>query len=160
MDLSMSRDGREETVTIKIPPGVRDGQRIRIRGKGYPSQTPGKAGDLYIVCRVQPHPYFRRVDDDIYLELPLALTEAALGTKVEIPTLEGRTVLTIPPGTPSGAKLRLKNLGVKPPGDKPRGHQYAIVRIVPPKPLTPEQVSLLEQFHRCGENSPRTDIGW
>lgn len=161
MDLRISRDGAAgEVVSVRIPPGVRDGQRIRVKGKGQPGAAGGSAGDLYIVCRVKPHRYFQRVDNDIHLELPLTLTEAALGTKVEIPTLEGNTVLTVPPGTPSGAKLRLKNLGVKPPGDAPRGHQYVTVRIVPPKNLTPEQVQLLEQFRAGGENSPRSELGW
>jgi curved DNA-binding protein len=160
LDLQISRDGRVETVTVKIPPGVSDGQRIRIRGKGQPDMRGGKAGDLYIISRVQPHPYFRRVGNDIYIDLPLTITEATLGTKVEIPTLEGKTVLTVPPSTPSGARLRLKNRGVKPPGDKPRGHQYAVIRIVPPKNLTPEQVRLLEQFRTSGENSPRAELGW
>lgn len=159
LEMRMTRDGVEENVTVKIPPGVRDGQRIRIRGKGQP-RGDGRNGDLYIIPRVQPHPYFRRVDDDIYLDLPLTLAEAALGAKVEIPTLEGRTVLTVPAGTSSGARLRLKNLGVKPPGDKPRGHQYAVVRIVPPKVLTPDQRRLLEELHQTGENSPRSEIGW
>lgn len=161
MSLRISREGgADETVTVKIPPGVRDGQRIRVRGKGQPATAGAPAGDLYILCRVKPHPYFRRIDNDIYLDLPLSLTEAGLGAKVEIPTLEGKTVLTVPAGTPSGAKLRLKNLGVKPPGDAPRGHQYAVIRIVPPKQLTPEQARLLEQFRAAGENSPRQDVGW
>lgn len=161
MNLRISREGGgEETASVKIPPGVRDGQRIRVRGKGQPGVAGGAPGDLYIVCRVQPHPYFRRVDNDIYLDLPLSLTEAALGTKVEIPTLEGKTVLTVPPGTPSGAKLRLKDRGVKPPGGAPRGHQYAVVRIVPPKKLTPEQTRLLEQLRATGEDSPRRNIEW
>jgi len=166
LELRITRGDREETVTVKIPPGVRDGQRIRVRGKGHPGIGGGQAGDLYIKVRIEPHPYWRRVDDDIYLELPLNLTEAALGTKVDIPTLEGRTVLTVPPGTPCGAKLRLKNQGVRPPGngkgegDKPRGHQYMVVKIVPPKTLTPEQTRLLEEFRQCGENNPRADVGW
>lgn len=161
MELRISRDGASaETVSVKIPPGVRDGQRIRVRGKGQPAPAGGQAGDLYIICRIQPHPYFRRVDDDIYLELPISLTEAALGAKIDIPTLEGRTVLTVPPGTPSGTKLRLKDRGVKPPGNAPQGHQYVVIRIVPPKNLTPEQVRLLEQFRASGENPPRRDVGW
>lgn len=161
MDLQMSRDGVvAELVSVKIPPGVREGQRIRVKGKGQPAASGGIAGDLYIVCKVQPHRYFRRIDNDIHLDLPLTLTEAALGAKVEIPTLDGMTVLTVPPGTASGAKLRLKNLGVKPPGDAPRGHQYVVVRIVPPKSLTPDQTRLLEEFRATGENSPRVDLGW
>lgn len=161
MELRISREGAgAEVVSVKIPPGVREGQRIRVKGKGRPGAGGRPAGDLYIVCRVQPHRFFRRIDNDIHLELPLTLTEAALGTKVEIPTLDGKTVLTVPPGTPSGAKLRLKNLGVKPPGEAPRGHQYVTIRIVPPKNLTPEQVRLLEQFRAGGENSPRGELGW
>ena len=153
-------DGEAQQVTVRIPPGVDDGQRIRVRGKGQPNPTGGSPGDLHIVCRVQPHPYFKRVGNDIHLELPLTVSEALLGTKVEIPTLEGRTVLTIPPGTPSGAKLRLKDKGVAPPGDKPRGHQFVVIRIVPPKTLTPEQQELVQRFRDLGEGSPREGLGW
>ena len=161
LDVRISREGGvSETVSVKIPSGVHDGQRIRVRGKGQSGIRGGPPGDLYIICRVGAHPYFRREGDDIYIDLPLTITEATLGTKVEIPTLEGKTVLTVPPGTASGAKLRLKNLGVKPPGEGARGHQYAMIRIVPPKQLSPEQVRLLEQFRNTGENSPRSDIGW
>jgi len=154
------RTGSRETVSIKIPPGVANGQRIRVRGKGNPGRRGTPPGDLYIVCNIQPHPYFRRVGNDIYLELPLSMTEAALGTKVEIPTLAGRTVLRVPPGTPSGTKLRLKNKGVKPPGTKPQGHQYAVVRIIPPKPLSPRQKELLQELRDTGEGSPRENVGW
>ena len=147
------------TVSVKIPPGVSDGQRIRLRGKGMPGVAGGPPGDLYIICQVQPHPYFRRVGDDIYIDLPLTITEAALGSRVEIPTLDGRTTLTVPPGTPSGAKLRLKGKGVQRPG-KPPGDHYAVVRIVPPRNLTEEQRLLLERFRATGEPSPREDLGW
>jgi len=147
-------------VKVKIPAGVAHGQRIRIRGKGRPGTHGSLPGDLYILCQVEPHPYFRRLGNDIYLNLPLSVTEAALGAKVEIPTLDGKTVLTIPPGTPSGAKLRLKNKGVQPAGNQPRGDQYAVVRIVPPKSPTPRQRELLEQLQNAGEDSPRKDLGW
>lgn len=145
------------TIDVKIPPGVADGQRIRIRGKGHPGRPPG---DLYIVCKVQPHRYFRRVGNDIYLDVPLSLTEAALGTRVEIPTLDGPTMLTIPPGTRSGAKLRLKGKGVRPTGKEPRGDQYAVIQIVPPAPPTPKQRELLEQLRDAGEESPRKPLNW
>jgi len=154
------RTGAAETVSVKIPPGVANGQRIRVRGKGNPGRRGTSPGDLYIVCNVQGHPYFRRVGNDIYLELPLSMTEAALGAKVEIPTLAGRTILQVPPGTPSGARLRLKNKGVKPTGKKPQGHQYAVVRIVPPKPLSPRQKELLQELCAIGEASPRENVGW
>jgi DnaJ-class molecular chaperone len=157
---SADGSGKMESISVKVPPGVADGQRIRVRGKGQPGGRGVPAGDLYIVCRVAPHPYFRRLGNDIYLDVPLSLTEAALGAKVQIPTLEGKTVLTIPPGTPSGAKLRLKGQGVKPAGGKPPGDQYVITRIVPPKTLTPQQQELLEQFRATGEGNPRESIGW
>jgi molecular chaperone DnaJ len=140
-----------------VPVGVRNGQRIRIKGKGQPGRPPG---DLYIVCNVQPHSYFRRVGDDIYLELPLSITEAALGTKVEIPTLSGHTVLTIPAGTPSGAKLRLKGKGVRPAGNKPAGDQYAVIRIVPPEKPTAQQSELLEKLKEISKDNPRKNMKW
>jgi DnaJ-class molecular chaperone len=155
-----SPDGHVQTMTVRIPKGVRDGQRIRVRGKGQMSATGGPAGDLFIVCRIQPHPVFRRLGDDVYINLPLTVSEATLGTRVEIPTLDGRTVLKVPPGTPSGARLRLKDRGVQPPGDKPRGHQYAVVQIVPPKNLTAAQTRLLEEFRALGEGAPRADLPW
>ncbi len=157
------RIGREdspggEPVLVRVPAGVADGQRIRIRPKG--TQRAGSvAGEVYIRCNVQPHRYFRRQGNDIYIELPLSLSEAALGTKVEIPTLDGRTVLTVPAGTPSGAKLRLKGKGVKPPGNKPQGDQYAVIRIVPPKNLTTRQRQLLEEL-RATDESPRAALAW
>ncbi len=152
--------GPGRKIAVKIPAGVADGQRIRVRGKGRPAGRGTRRGDLHIVCHVQSHRYFRRVGNDIYLDLPLSISEAALGTKVEIPTLKGRTVLTVPPGTPSGAKLRLKKTGVRPAGNKPQGDQYAVVRIVPPKSMSPRQRELLDEFHRAGDDSPRKDIGW
>lgn len=159
IDLNVTGTGPEagKRISVKIPAGVIDGQRIRLRGKGQPGSPPG---DLYIVCRVRPHPYFRRDGNDILLDLPLSVTEAALGAKVEIPTLAGRTMLTVPPGTPSGARLRLKAKGVQPGPGKPAGHQYAIVRIVPPKELTPEQRRLFEQLREVDGDSVRRNVGW
>lgn len=163
LDLRLSPvggQGSAETISVRIPPGVADGQRIRVKGKGLPGGFGVPPGDLYIVARVAPHPYFRRVENDIYLDLPLTITEATLGAKVQIPTLQGRTVLTVPPGTASGAKLRLKGQGVKPAGGKPPGDQYVVVRIVPPKNLTPRQRELLEEFRQTGEGNPRENVGW
>ncbi|NLX14064.1 MAG: J domain-containing protein [Phycisphaerales bacterium] len=156
VEISLDKRG---TIQVKIPPGVFNGQRIRVRGKGRTGRR-GQTGDLYIVCQVREHPYYRRVDNDLYLELPLSLTEAALGTKVDIPTPQGRTLLTVPPGTPSGARLRLKERGVRTTGPKSPGDLYAVVRIVPPKSLNAKQKELLEQFRLAGENLPRQDLGW
>ncbi|HPD31525.1 MAG TPA: J domain-containing protein [Phycisphaerae bacterium] len=161
LDLTLTepRTGATQRITVKIPPGVADGQRIRLRGKGGSGGPGMPAGDLYIVCRVKPHPYFRREGNDIYLDLPLTISEAALGTRVEIPTLAGRTMLTVPPGTPSGAKLRLKGQGVRVAGKVP-GHLYAVVRIVPPKSPTPQQRELFERLRQTEQESPRVGLGW
>ena len=161
LDLSISGRGPAagQKISVKIPPGVADGQRIRIRGKGQPGPPGTPPGDLYIVCRIQPHPIFRREGNDIHFELPLTITEATLGTKVEIPTLDGKTVLTVPPGTPGGARLRLRHKGIRPAGGEPVGDQYAIVRIVPPKSLTPEQRGLIEKLHETDLECPRSPLG-
>mgnify|MGYP002622969070 CR=1 FL=1 len=161
LDIRLTRaSGKPETIAVKIPPGVDHGQRIRLRGKGQPGGMGRTPGDLYIVCRIQSHRYFRRIGKDIYLELPLTISEASLGTKVDIPTLTGKSVLTIPPGTPSGAKLRLKGKGITIKGDPAPGDQYAVVKIVPPRGLTPRQEELLQAFRDEGEGAPRTDAGW
>jgi DnaJ-class molecular chaperone len=160
LDLNLTdTSGGAQRISVKIPPGVREGQRIRLRGKGQPGGRGATSGNLYIVCRIQPHRYFRREGNDIYLDLPLTLSEAALGTRVEIPTLDGRTLLTVPPGTSSGARLRLRGRGVQPAGGKPRGDQYAVVRIVAPKPVSDAQRELLEKL-KDTEPDPRKNIGW
>src|SRR5580704_10887661 len=97
---------------IRIKAGTRDGQRIRIAGKGNAGLRGGAVGDLYVIIRIDPHPLFRREGDDIYITVPVTVPEAALGAKIEVPTIDGRSVLKIPPGTQSGQKLRLREKGV------------------------------------------------
>lgn len=149
-----------EKITVKLPAGVKDGSRVRVPGKGKIGFAGGRRGDLYIVTNVKPHPYFRREDDDIYLEVPITITEAALGTKVHIPTIEGKTMLTIPPGTQSGQKLRLKGKGVSHIKDKDRGDQYVIIKIIAPKNIDQKSRNLLEEFQRLNPYDPRKDLGW
>jgi len=149
-------EGGKETISVRIPPGVSDGQRVRVREKG--AAGPAGRGDLYIVCRIRPHAYFRREGDDIYLDLPVTLAEAALGGKVSMPTLEGMTVVTIPPGTASGKKLRLSGKGIANPRTGTRGDQYAVIRIVPPAQPTPRQRKLLEELAETGLGNPREGL--
>jgi len=139
--------GREtfETITVKIPPGVREGSRVRVRGKG--GEGPGGPGDLYIVTHIGPHPWFRREGDDIYVEAPISIVTSALGGKVDVPTIDGMTTVTIPPGAASHKRLRLRGKGVAAPG-RPPGDQYVVVRIVPPEKLSPRGRELLEEFRR------------
>ncbi len=148
-------NGKRETISVTIPPNVKDGQRIRLRGKGGGGQSPG---DLFIVCDVQPHPYFNREGADILLDVPVSLTEAALGAKVEVPTLDGRITVTVPPGTPGGTKLRLRGRGLKDNGST--GDQYVVVRIVPPKKLSASQEARLRELAEELDENPRGDAPW
>jgi len=153
-----SSDGHSETINVRIPPGVKEGSRVRVRGKGNPG--PGGAGDLYIITHIGEHPYFRRDGNDISVDVPISITEAALGAKVDVPTLEGETMtVTIPPGTASGQKLRLRGKGITPPSGT-AGDQYVVVKIVPPKPLSAHGRKLLEEFAKAEPYDPRKDAPW
>ncbi|MBU0637968.1 MAG: J domain-containing protein [Planctomycetes bacterium] len=147
-----------ERIEIRIPAGVNDGQRIRVKGKGQ--EGPGGRGDLMIRCRIRAHAYFRRDGHDILLNLPLTLTEAALGTKVEIPTLDGPAVVTVPPGTSSGTKLRLRGKGVRDQRSGDVGDLFAVVRIIAPRRLSTRARELLEQLRDEVDEQPRRNAGW
>ena len=131
-----------ERLEVRIPAGVNDGQRIRVPGRGQPGA--GGRGDLLIRVTIRPHPYYRREGLDVLMDLPVTLTEAALGARVELPTPEGRTIVSVPPGTASGTKLRLRGRGAHDARRGTRGDLLAAVRIVPPKTLTPRARELLK----------------
>ena len=159
LDLELKASGREpQRLTVKIPPGVRQGQKIRVKGKGTPGRNGQRDGDLFVVVSVQPHPYYERDDDNILLTAPVTLAEATLGAKIDLPTLDGPRTVTIPPGTPSGAKLRLAGLGVEHGASGKRGDQLVIVKIVPPKRLSPEQKEALERFAKHDTTDPRAGL--
>jgi DnaJ-class molecular chaperone len=147
-----SESGEGETLSVRIPPGVREGQRVRLRGKGQ------DGGDLYIVVHIREHPYFRREGADIYVDLPVSIPEAALGAAVEAPTLDGRTQLKIPPGSGSRT-LRLRGLGVQGPGGA-RGDQYVVLKVVVPPTLSQQGAKLLRQFEETDPLDPRKDAPW
>jgi DnaJ-class molecular chaperone len=149
---------RQETVTVRIPPGVADGGRIRLRGKGGEGAGGGAAGDLYARIRVRPHPFFRREGRDLLLELPVTVGEATLGAKVQVPTLEGRVMLTVPPGTNSGTKLRLRGKGVPSPSGGAPGDLYVVVQIRVPRDLSPEAVKKLEELAEYDPTDPRKEF--
>ncbi|MBV8780843.1 MAG: J domain-containing protein, partial [Phycisphaerae bacterium] len=140
--LQINRGGKMETIDVKIPPGVKDGSRVRIKGRG--EQTGGEAGDLFIITAITPHERFKREGLDILIETPISVYEALLGTKVSVPTLDGPVTLTIPPGTGSHAKLRIKGRGIQRGEEK--GDQLVIVRIVVPKDLDDGDCKLIEQL--------------
>jgi DnaJ-class molecular chaperone len=151
LPLQINREGKLETIDIKIPAGVRDGSRVRIKGRGQ--QTGGEPGDLFIIVSVLPHPYFRREGLDVSVDVPVSLYEALLGAKVEVPTLEGKLTLTIPPGTGGGAKLRIKGRGIQRGAEK--GDQFVVVKIILPKTLDESDKELIGKLaakHRTWRN--------
>ena len=157
LPLQINRDGKLETIDIKIPAGVKDGSRVRIKGRGQ-QVIGGETGDLVIITKVMPHPYFRRDDLDIYLDVPISLYEAILGAKVDVPTLDGNVTLTIPPGTNGGSKLRIKGRGVERGGEK--GDQYVIILVTVPKALDEASRQLLHQLQLKNPLDARADVKW
>jgi DnaJ-class molecular chaperone len=156
LPLQINREGQLETIEIKIPPGVKEGSRIRIKGRGQ--QAGGQPGDLFIITQVTPHPYFRREELNVLLDLPISLYESLLGTKVEVPTLDGPITLTIPAGTSSGAKLRIKGRGIERGEEK--GDQFVIVKIIVPKHLDEADKQTIEQLAAKHPISARADVQW
>ncbi len=148
-----------QTLTVKIPPGVREGQKIRVRGKG--AMGPGGAGDLLLICHIKDHPFFQRVGDDIYVQVPISIVEASLGASVDVPTIDGMTTVKIPPGTPSGRRLRLRGKGMTLRGDpKKRGDQHVVIKIVPPTKVSRAGKDLLKEFQKTEDQDPRADAPW
>lgn len=156
LPLQINRDGKLETIEIKIPSGVKDGSRVRIKGRG--EHTGGQPGDLFIITTVEPHPYFKRDGLDVLLELPISLYEAIQGTKVTVPTLDGPVTLTIPPGTSSHAKLRIKGRGIFRGTEK--GDQLVIIRLVVPKDLDDEDRAQFEKLAAKHPINARADVKW
>ncbi len=149
-----------ETITVRVPPGAAEGSRVRVAGSGEGGRRGGPAGDLYIVLRVRPHRFFRREGDDILLEVPLSYAEAALGAKVEVPTLEGRASVTIPAGTRSGQRFRLRGKGIPSREGKGRGDQIVVATIVPPGKVDARVRDLLRELERLSDRDPRGDLDW
>ncbi|HXY15532.1 MAG TPA: J domain-containing protein [Terriglobales bacterium] len=150
---------RTEPLEVRIKPGTRDGQRIRIPGKGNAGPHGGAPGDLYVIIRTGTHPIFRREGDDIYLMVPVTASEAALGAKVEVPTIDGRAMLKIPPGTQSGQKLRLREKGV-PSATKEgtRGDEIVEIKITVPMPRDEKTKELLRELAKLNPEDPRAEL--
>jgi curved DNA-binding protein len=139
---------------VRIPAGVREGQRIRLAGQGGAGLGGGPAGDLYLRVRLARHPDFSVQGADLYCDLDLAPWEAVLGVQAQIPTLDGATSLRVPPGSAAGSRLRLRGLGL-PREDASRGDLYATVRIQTPASVTAEERALWEQLARVSTFKPR-----
>jgi molecular chaperone DnaJ len=148
-----------ETIDVRIPPGAHTGSRVRVAGYGNAGTSGGPPGDLYIITRVQPHPFFDRRGDDLYTAVPVTVTEASLGAKVEVPTIDGRAQVRIPPGTNSGKKLRLREKGApssRQPGK--RGDQIIEVQVVVPKPEDERVRNLLKELSKIDPEDPRKEL--
>ncbi len=150
---------RTEPMEVRIKPGTRDGQRIRLAGKGNAGSHGGPAGDLYVIIKTGDHPVFHRDGDDIRLTVPVTATEAALGAKIEVPTIDGRTLLKIPPGTQSGQKLRLREKGV-PSATKEgaRGDEIVEVQVKVPMPRDEKTKELLRELAKLNPEDPRAEL--
>jgi curved DNA-binding protein len=157
-DLTLAAGSGQERLTVKIPAGMKDGGVVRLRGQGQAGQNGGPAGDLLVTVHVAPHPFFRRDQDDLIVEVPVTFTEAALGAKVDVPTLnEGLVTLKIPAGSSSGTRLRMKGKGVISAKTKGYGDQYVVVKIVSP-PVQGRVKALLEELAEESPQNPRAGM--
>lgn len=150
---------RTETLTVNVPPGLADGARIRIPGKGHAGPNGAGHGDLYITVRVHDHPLFRREGDDVLLTVPVAIHEAALGAKIDVPAPDGQARLRVPPGTQSGQRFRLRERGIASPHTGRRGDLVVEVRLVLPKLLDERSKELLREFGRIHAGDVRESLG-
>ena len=160
VELSLQRrSGKAETIRVKIPKGIEDGKRIRLRGQGEAGPKRGTPGDILLTVRVATHPFYSRRGLHLDVKVPVTLAEAALGAKIDLPTPQGTVQLTVPPATSSGAKLRLKGLGIQ-RGDEPPGDLFAEIMIVLPKPLDAESQRLVKEFDARQRMNPRQELTW
>jgi molecular chaperone DnaJ len=149
---------RKEEIKVRIPAGVHDGARIRVRGRGGVSSGLGPAGDLYVVVRVAPHPIFVRQGDDLTLTVPISFTEAALGAQVKVPTLDAPVTLKIPAGTQHGKTFRVRGRGA-PKRKGGNGDLLATVQVQVPEKLSKKEREALEQFAEAHQADPRSNLG-
>jgi curved DNA-binding protein len=150
-NIVLSRAGVQETLAVKVPAGTAEGARLRLAGKGGPGSSMAPPGDLYITVHLLPHPVFRREGDDLYLEQEIKLSDALLGTTVEVPTLlEGARRVRVPPATTPGTRIRLRGQGVPRLGGEGRGDAYVTLRVALPKKLNPRQQRLAEELAKEG----------
>jgi molecular chaperone DnaJ len=150
-------EAQSEIVRVRVPPGVDTGARVRVAGKGHAGARGGPPGDLYIDIDVAPHPFFVREGDDLHLTVPVAIDEAALGARIDVPTPDGPARVRVPPGTQSGQRFRLRERGVPSPRGGPRGDLVVEVRLMLPKLLDERSKALLREFGRLNGESVRAD---
>ncbi len=149
---------RTETLTVNIPPGLADGAQIRVPDKGHAGRNGGQSGDLYVTLKVEPHALFRREGDDLHVVVPVAIHEAALGARLDVPGIDGRARLRVPPGTQSGQRFRIRERGVPSVRNGRRGDLVVEVRLVLPRLLDERSKELLREFGRINGEDVRGDL--
>jgi molecular chaperone DnaJ len=147
-----------ETIDVRIPAGLGNGGRVRVPGKGNAGTMGAPAGDLYLAVAVKPHEFFERRGNDLYTKIPVTVTEATLGAKIEVPTIDGRSLVRIPPGTNSGKTLRLKDKGVPSARNAERGDQYVEIQVVVPPPTDERVRNLMKELETVAPEDPRKDL--
>jgi molecular chaperone DnaJ len=145
----------QETITVRIPPGADTGFRMRVPHKGGGGGMGGPPGDLYLIITVRPHGFFHREGNDIHCTVPVTVTEAALGTKIEVPTIDGKAILRIPPGTQNGQKFRLRDKGAPSLRGEGRGSQIVEIRVVVPRVMDERSKEILRELARLNPENPR-----
>lgn len=150
---------RAETIDVRIPAGMQTGSRVRVPGRGSAGGGGAPPGDLFIILEVEPHAFFERHGDNIHTVIPISVAEAALGAKIEVPTIDGRALLRVPPGTSSGQQFRLRGKGVRSARDSSvRGDQFVEVQVVVPRPVDERVRNLLRELARLEPEDPRRDL--
>jgi molecular chaperone DnaJ len=149
---------KSENIRVNIPPGVDSGSKVRVAGKGHGGIAGGPDGDLYLMVNVAPHPIFKREGDNVHLIVPVTVTEAALGSKIEVPTVDGSATMKIPPGTQSGQVFRLREKGAPSLRGGARGDQLVEVRLVLPPVRDERSKEILRELERLNPTNPREDL--
>ena len=150
--------GDGQTLDLTIPVGIEDGQTLRLRGKGRGGLHGGPPGDALVEIRITPHPLFERRGRDVHLDLPISISEAALGAKIDIPTIDGTVTMSVPKGANSGTTLRLKGKGIAGSKGGPSGNQYVRLKVVMPKTVDAELEAFLERWSKDHPYDPRADL--
>jgi DnaJ-class molecular chaperone len=147
-----------KTLQVTIPEGAEDRQMLRLKEQGMPGFNGGPAGDAYVELHVEPHPFFNRKDDNIHIEVPVALKEAVLGARIEVPTVTGPVTMTVPKGSNTGTTLRLRDRGIRNRKSGQRGHQIIALKVILPETEEPELVAFLETWQPKAQQNPRKEM--
>jgi DnaJ-class molecular chaperone len=160
--IELARDNHRETLVVKIPPGTDSGAKLRLRGQGEAGESGAPRGDLTVTVTVSPHPYFTREGRNLQVEVPVTVAEAVLGAKIDVPTLQGMNSRTVPPGTSSGQKLRLRGQGVSASGTgaarKPEGDLFVILKVMVPRTSDETSQRLVREFDERNPLNPRAGL--